>query len=153
MELTVKGLSKFDQDLQNILEGNHDKLRELHEDLADMLEDTVRAAIDQSGMKDGGGKIKRYQVKYVGSRGGYAAVRPDDSQSGPNGPGAITRYLEQGHRIPRARGGKGYRPRIKRSYVDGYHFYQSAGPIAEAKAIRMVEEFADKLLAEMGLDQ
>ena len=82
----------------------------------------------------------------VGSGGGYAAIRPVDTSTGDNSPGAITNYLESGHKIRRPSGlARRYRSRIRKAYVDGYHFYQKAETRVEAKAIKLAQEFADKL--------
>ena len=81
--------------------------------------------------------------------GGYAAVRPEKGKTGADSPGAITNYLEGGHRIASPRGGKNYRPRLRVSYVSGYHFYAAAAMRAESIAIGEAEAWADELAREL----
>ncbi|EPR12496.1 hypothetical protein [Ruminiclostridium papyrosolvens] len=148
--LQIDGISDFDSDLEELLGKLPDKRRDLHERIAKGTKEEVDKQINASGLKDSSGKIKDWQESHVGSGGGYAAVRAEKGETGKNSPGAITNYLENGHRIREPGGNsKTYRPRIKKPYVDGYHFYQSAQTSAEAKAIaeaeKFVEEFRQKL--------
>jgi len=148
--IEINGLAELDAKLQAILKELPEARRQLHERLAEMAKKEVDAQIDASGLNDSHGKIKGWQESYVGSGGGYAAVRPQRGQTGANSPGAITNYLESGHRIRQPSGkSKYYRPRIKKPYVDGYHFYQAAQIAVESKAIaeaeRFIDELADKL--------
>ncbi|WP_024833830.1 hypothetical protein [Ruminiclostridium josui] len=148
--IQIDGISKFDSDLEDLLGKLPDKRRELHQRIAKTTKEEVDKQINASGLKDSSGKIKDWQESHVGSGGGYAAVRAEKGATGKNSPGAITNYLENGHRIREPGGNsKTYRPRIKKPYVDGYHFYQSAQTSAEAKAIseaeKFVEEFRQKL--------
>lgn len=150
----IKGLDKLDKALQKILDEAPEARRELHERLADMLEQEIHKSIASSSLNDSRGRVRRWQVKHVGSGGGYAAIRPAGSKEGaeigPNGPGAITNYLEYGHKIRQSKSGKAYRSRIKVPFVSGFHFYDTAAPVAEAQAIRKAEEFANQLAAKIG---
>lgn len=56
--------------------------RELHEKLAEIAKKEVDAAISSSGLNDSGSDIQRWQVKHVGSGGGYAAVRAASEKEG-----------------------------------------------------------------------
>ncbi len=146
----IDGLAELDEELAAILKELPEARKELHERLSEMIKKEVDAQIDASGLNDSRGKIKGWQEPHVGSRGGYAAVRPVKGETGANSPGAITNYLESGHRIRGPSGrAKRYRPRIKKPYVDGYHFYKAARLAVEAKAIaeaeRFVEEFRRRL--------
>lgn len=148
--IEINGLKELDAKLQAILKELPEARRQLHERLAEMAKKEVDAQIDASGLNDSHGKIKGWQEAHVGSGGGYAAVRPQKGMTGDNSPGAITNYLENGHRIREPSGkSKYYRPRIKKPYVDGYHFYQAARIAVESKVIaeaeKFVEEFAQKL--------
>ena len=93
--------------------------------------------------------MRRWQVAHVGSGGGYAAVRPEKGKTGADSPGAITNYLEGGHRIASPRGGKNYRPRLRVSYVSGYHFYVNTSMRAESIAIGEAEAWADEIAREL----
>lgn len=140
------GLNQLDSDLESILKELPEARRELHERIAKVTKEEVDTKINASGLKDSSGKIKGWQESTVGSGGGYAAVRAEKGTTGANSPGAITNYLESGHKI-REPSGKSdtYRPKIKKPYVDGYHFYQSANTTVEAKAIAAVEQFSEDI--------
>lgn len=139
-------LEELDETLKSILEEMPEMRRELHEQIAEVIKSEVDIQISNSGLNDSTGKVRDWQESHVGSRGGYAAVRATDSSTGSNSPGAITNYLENGHAIRRPSGkAKNYRPRIKKPYVDGYHFYQTARGIVESRVIAIAEEFANQL--------
>ena len=142
----LTGLNQFDSDLETLLNELPEARRELHERIAKITKQEVDTQINASGLKDSSGKIKDWQESVVGSGGGYAAVRPEKGETGANSPGAITNYLENGHRIREASGkSKNYHPRIKKPYVDGYHFYQEASTAIEAKVITEAEQFAEEI--------
>lgn len=144
--IDLKAMEKFIDDLNDLLDDIPNARRELHEEMAKLLKTEVDEAIISSGIQDTSGKVRSWQEARVGSGGGYAAIRPTDSSVGPNSPGAITNYLEHGHRIRRPSGNaKRYRPKIRVPYVDGRHFYQSASRTIEPKAIALAEQFAEKL--------
>lgn len=142
-------LSDLDRTLSDLLQEFPEMRRELHEELGELAKQDVDAAIAASGVQDGSGKVRRWQVVHVGSGGGYAAVHPANAReggsTGPNSAGAITNYLDSGHKIRGSKGGKAYRPRIKIPHVNGNHFYQTAKTSFEAKAIKKAEEFANRL--------
>ena len=148
-EMDIRGMDEFDRALSDLLEEFPEMRRELHEELAELAKKEVDAAISSSGLNDSSGDIRRWQAAHVGSGGGYAAVRAASEKegggTGPNSAGAITNDLEGGHKIRPPSGKPGYRPRIRMAYVNGYHFYQTARSSFEAKAIRLAEQFSDKL--------
>lgn len=145
----TKAVSAFDHALNDLLQEFPEMRRELHEQLGALAKQEVDAAIASSGLQDTGGHVRHWQEVHIGSGGGYAAVRPQGGQTGANSPGAITNYLENGHNIRPPTGKAGYRPRIRVAYVNGYHFYQTAGSAVEAKAIRLCEQFAANLAKRM----
>ena len=162
--INLSELEEFDRTLAAMLEEFPEMRRKLHQELGALAKREIEVAIASSGINDSHGKIRRWQVMHVGSGGGYAAVRPlyeNDGKyprQGENSPGAITRYLNQGHRIRRfnkvstgkhRKKGRGYRPRIHVSYVNGYHFYDTAINSFEAKAIKKAEEFANRLVERL----
>lgn len=132
MERLLKGLGELCKKSPEIK-------RELHTAAAERLKETVDREIIASGVNDSHGKIRGWQAKFVGSRGGYAAVRAQKGETGKNSPGAITNYLENGHRIrtPFAD--------YSEKRVKGYHFYQRASESAGREMKEVAEEFADKL--------
>lgn len=150
---------RFDHTLQEIPEMR----QKYHAEIGEKLKALVDSEIAGSKMNDSNDKIKNWQETHVGSGGGYAAVRPRKGTTGDNSPGAITNYLDSGHRIrpPGKRNEKGkltltnykYKSRAKVLYVDGYHFYGGAYAKAENVAIALAEELvndiADKLEGEL----
>ena len=144
------GLEKFDDDLAAILNELPQKRRELHEKIADVIKAEVDLQISNTGLNDKTSKVKGWQNSYVGSGGGYAAIHATNKSTGANSPGAITNYLENGHKIRQPSGNnKKYSPRIKKAYVDGYHFYKTARGNVESKAIAAAEEFIQEITEKM----
>ena len=135
----------FDKILQEFPE----RRRELHERVGRAVQRELQQQIASSGINDSSGRVRRWQVVHVGSGGGYAAVRPEKGTTGADSPGAITNYLEGGHRIASPRGGKNYRPRLRVSYVSGYHFYVNTSMRAESIAIGEAEAWADEIAREL----
>ena len=102
--------------------------RAIHERLGARMQSEVRSQT-RGKINDAHGHISGVQARVVGSGGGYAAVRPSGTDSGPDSLNAITNYLENGHAIRRPSGrNPRYRPRIKMLYVSGRGFYNAARP-------------------------
>nr|WP_297282977.1 hypothetical protein [uncultured Agathobaculum sp.] len=102
--------------------------RAIHERLGARMQSEVRSQI-RGKLNDAHGHISGVQARVVGSGGGYAAVRPSGTDSGPDSLNAITNYLENGHAIRRPSGrNPRYWPRIKMLYVSGRGFYNAARP-------------------------
>ncbi|MBE6722698.1 MAG: hypothetical protein E7572_09540 [Ruminococcaceae bacterium] len=118
-------LQQLEQKFEAVMKKFPPERRALHERIGDIARAEVTGNIAGSGMKSTG-TVEDWQQKYVGSGGGYAAVRAIKG-SGSNGPGAITNYLENGHKIRAPSGAaKRYKPRVNTAYVNGYHFYAAA---------------------------
>jgi hypothetical protein len=146
----LSAFERFDDDLKALLEEVPERRRELHERIADAIKSEVDTQIANSGLNDSSGHVKDWQEQHVGSGGGYAAVRSTDKSTGDYSPGAITNYLENGHKIREPSGNsKNYRPRIIKPYVDGFHFYSAARNTAESKAIEAVDEYADEIAQKL----
>ena len=146
------GLEEITRRMEKLARDFPEERRAMLTRAAEKINRRLAANITESGIRSPG-KIAGWQRVAVGSRGGYAAVRPVGSaqgaSTGRNSPGAITNYLEHGHRI-RPRGtGKGYRPRIRVAYVNGYHFYRvtqgEAGEILWAEGKAFCEKLAKGL--------
>lgn len=144
------GLRDLDTDFEHLLREIPEGRRRLHDEIGAAILEDVRANITSSGINDSRGRIRGYQEHYVGSGGGYAAVRAVKGM-GPSGyddsPGAITNYLENGHRIrqPSGTAKRRRKGRAKKPYVDGFHFYAAAERNAEIVALAAAEKFADSL--------
>lgn len=137
--IDIKGLDKIDAALNNLLKKAPGMRRKLHEEIAYYAQ---KAVVREVGMttERHTGNLQRWQEKYVGSGGGYAAVRPINTSTGDESPGAITNYVNNGHKIRPP--GNGARPRrTKVAYVDGRHFYQSAARDMEDVLVPLAEEF------------
>lgn len=102
-------------------------------------------------LNDSHGKIRGWQTIRFGSMGGYSVIEPIRGESGNDSPGAITGYLERGHRIrrPRETGGKGYRPRIRTPYVNGRWFYNNAGKRRDSVLLEEANKISEELAATL----
>lgn len=143
------GLRGLERSFDKLLEEFPERRRELHERVGRAVQRELQRQIASSGINDSSGRVRRWQVVHVGTGGGYAAVRPEKGKTGADSPGAITNYLEGGHRIASPRGGKNYRPRLRVSYVSGYHFYVNTSMRAESIAIGEAEAWADEIAREL----
>lgn len=174
----VNGIQELDATLNEMLREIPEARRELHERLSKMLKSEVDTAIDQSGLNDSRNKIKSWQEERVGSKGGYAAIRPLKGPGlvGPNSPGAITNYLEHGHKVRpskkhaqelqgmkearrrevqgRTKGGRFTKKSTivldTRKWVPGYFFYADARNRVESKAIAEAERFVEEFTRKLG---
>ena len=147
--IDLSGIERFSDELNKILDEAPGKRRELHEQLATLAKKEVDSQIAAS-VGGNSGKITEWQEPHVGSGGGYAAVRATNSISGANSPGAITNYLENGHKIrPPSGQAKRYHPNIHHPYVDGKHFYQASSAALESQAIAAAQRFAGQIAERM----
>lgn len=115
--------------------------RALHERLGARMLTGVRGQI-RGKLNDAHGHVRGWQSKYIGSGGGYAAVRAVDGASGPDSPGAITNYLENGHerRLPSGKSKRRYKAKINVVRVAGRKFYDGVRPSLE----RMLQSEVDR---------
>ena len=144
-----EGLKELDRRFTSVLDKFPSERKELFERVAQRLEQEVGQQVSLSGINDNFGKISSWQVGRVGTGGGYAAVSADGTLgTGPNSPGAITNYLNSGHRIRPP--GRIKRSRVHVAYVNGYRFYQHTAANAEAIAADEAEKLADELAHELG---
>lgn len=149
--IEMMGVKQISADLEALLKESPKPRREPHQEFADMAQKKVRQTIAGS-VKDSHGCVRAWQDKYVGSGGGYAAIRPTDSSTGRNSPGTITNYLEGGHKIrsPSGNAKRKRKPRICVVYVDGRHVYASAATRMEANVLQIVEKFATRFTERLG---
>lgn len=137
---------------QKIVREFPERKGEALERLGQTVEKRVKESI--AGSPDGGRMtLQAWQRYYLGSKRGYVAVRPIGGISGPNGPGAITNYNENGHAIRKPSGiqkpGYKYRPRIKKARVDGQHFYYRVDNTVNSEAERVLKELAEEFAQRM----
>ncbi|WP_050698668.1 hypothetical protein [Anaeromassilibacillus senegalensis] len=146
----------FSRRVENILKGNKEARRKLHERLASIANETLDQKTDER-LNGDTTKIKGWQEKAVGTKGGYAAVRPRKGELPPNGKGNAYRYgqitnaIENGHRVrPPSPDTKRKRPgRAKMIAVSGRFFYKAANDELGKKAVEEAERFADEILQRM----
>lgn len=127
------------------------KKRELLERLGTRLLGDVRAKIG------GTGTVRGWQERYVGSIGGYVAVRPKaDTYKVTKGGeqyavGYVTNAIENGHkhRTPGQvkKAGYTYHPRIHTAAVPGRHFYHSVRNTINGLSTDALAELAAEVAA------
>lgn len=166
MQEISRDLRSLDMRLKEILLRAPEQQRALHERLGTALLDEVRhrAPISVKGHSLGHGEyhergtLRRWQTKYIGTRGGYAAIRAAETPKGVNGAGAITNYVENGHRVGRAGYGGSARTRRRRrqygmipplSFVNGRGFYHKAHATAARLLTQAAERWADEIAREL----
>lgn len=130
-KLDTHELEKLAQRLAQSPQILREAKREAFKDAAPKMERDVTEQLGSSR------KVYRWQEAHVGSKGGYAAVRPKARTYAEDDKGRKTRYqvgyvtgaINSGHRVPSPSGrNKRYKPRIKSAaqQVPGKHFYQAA---------------------------
>lgn len=165
MQEISRDLRSLDMRLKEILLRAPEQQRALHERLGTALLDDVRhrAPISAKGHSLGHGEyhergtLRRWQTKYIGTRGGYAAIRAATEPRGNSGAGAITNYVENGHRVGRAGYGVSARTRRRwkqydvpiQSFVSGRGFYHAAHETADRLLTQAAEQWADEIAREL----
>lgn len=108
----------------------------------------------------GSGRVKSWQEKFVGSMGGYAAVRPrartwiETRQAKRYAVGYVTNAINSGHR-KRGRGLyqdkrlKRYKTISQEDWVAGKHFYETAQELAAPVAQEAVEKIVAALIEHL----
>lgn len=143
MQDMTADLKKLAQTLEDAGKAGKKVQREAHEKFAVTMLAGLRGQV-AGRINDANGRIAGYQQKYVGSGGGYAAVRATDSSTGANSPGALTNYLENGHAIRRPSGSaKRYKPRIRTLYVAGRGFYAAERGQLATTAQQVADQMAN----------
>ena len=145
----LSALDALDKKLEQLLKNAPEKRRAFHEKAGQVLKQEVDRSVAASGLHDTHGRVKGWQQSDVGSGGGYAAIRAIKGQTGANSPGAITNYLENGHKTRAKSSVDTGVWKSKQFYVDGYHFYASARGGLEGKLIKLAEDFAEELAKEL----
>lgn len=144
-ELTV-----IDESIENALK----KFPQLRQRAVESMAKRMKQELDteiSTRINDSHGKICGWQTIRVGSKGGYSVIEPIKGGNGKNSPGAITGYLERGHRIrpPKNNGSKGYRPRIRTSYVNGRWFYNSVEKRRDSILLEEANKISEELAATL----
>lgn len=137
-------LNELSKRLNDIAEEFPEKNRELHIKLGGTIKSIVNSKIG------GTGKVRGWQKVFIGSKGGYAAVRSISTMTGNKSPGAITNYVNSGHKIRPHRSSKRYYSRINVAYVNGKRFYEKSVVDSESELIKAAEEFAQQIADDLG---
>lgn len=142
----INGLDYLQEDLKKLTEELPEMRREAHERLSRQMLAEVQKDLSQRA-KDSTGKVAGWQEAYVGTKGGYAAVRPRAKTFAKGyAVGYITNAIENGHAIRRPSGKwKHYRARIKQRYVLGLGFYNQTSSKLEKMAIDEANHLADQI--------
>ena len=158
MQEISRDLRRLSERMQQIVRDAPDQQRALHERLGETLLDDVRhrAPISVKGHSLGHGEyhergtLRRWQTK-------YAAIRAAEKPKGVNGAGAITNYVENGHKIGRRHQGVSARTRRRwkqnpappKSFVSGRGFYHAAHATAARLLTQAAERWADEIAREL----
>ena len=116
--------------------------RKLHEQMGDVAYNAGMQEVSRSTQRHTG-NLQRWLSIYVGSGGGYAAVRAEKGLVGKNSPGAITNYVNSGHRIRPSTTNR--KRKINVAYVDGRHFYQASKRDLPEKLAKLGEAFVSEI--------
>ena len=156
MSIDMKGLDELDRRFAEALKERPELRKQMHEEVALALQTEVRGQMAKTGIARRTGRLEGWQKNYVGTGGGYAAVRAigkaDGGGTGPNSAGAITNYLESGHKV-RPPSGKAKRPRKsrrKKAFVTGRYFYAAARGQAQQVALAAANRYAERIAERIG---
>ena len=165
MQEISRDLDRLSARLREVVARAPQMQRALHERLGARLLDDVRhrTPIRIKGHHLGHGeyhqrgRLRRWQTKYIGSKGGYAAVRAAEKPKGANGAGAITNYVENGHKTGHAQQGVSQRTRRRwrqmvrppQAFVSGRGFYHAAEQTADRLLIQAAERWAQEIVEEL----
>ena len=127
--------------------------RAIHERLGARMQAGVQGKIAGMMKNAHGGrdKVAGWQKTYIGSGGGYAAVRPVSPPTGKGSPGAITNAIVSGHAIrrPSGRSKRRYTPHIHVLHVDGIDFYDAMRSELPDMLHDEVERWGDEMAARL----
>lgn len=126
--IDFSSLDEVSKKINDAIKEVPDLKRKMHTNAADIMHKNVINNISND-TKPLTGNLKRGQVKAVGSRGGYAAVRPD------YGIAPHTHLIENGHKI--VKGGKVV------GFANGKHMYKKALNASQRQIEVAVEKFAN----------
>ena len=139
--------------LKEKLEGAPEAIRDAKRQTFEAAAPKLKAALDEQIPYGEKGKVQGWQWGVVGSKGGYAAVRPKAKtfteptkrKGNTYAVGRVTNAIDSGHKFPRPSGTyKYYKPRIESGgmMVKGQNYYQDA----EARVAQAAQEAAQELL-------
>jgi hypothetical protein len=141
--IEVNGIEELKNRLDSIMRESHDMRESIHTRVAVEMKRIVAGNVRHNlPNHDEHMTVQGWQTPHVGSGGGYAAVRAIKGKTGRNSPGAITNYLENGHKVKIARTViAAKRSKSKRMRVVGFGFYADS----KTQAKRLALEASDEL--------
>lgn len=153
VEIDTRGMDALAKKLNDLSKRYKGEKRAMFERAGELLKKHLDDSIDDK-LSDDDGKIKSWQKARVGSKGGYAAISPIKTPPGTKkgeAPGAITNYLESGHRIrrPSGKAKSKARRRINVPYVSGRYFYRDTAKQMETEAEKLANEFAETIAKDL----
>lgn len=131
MSSGIEQFEQFTKNLDKIIKQYPQFKKELYNEAAPIMEQAVKSNISLSTNRKTGNLITG-QKKAVGSKGGYAVVKPDWEKA-PH-----THLLEDGHRLVKNKDIIGW--------VAGRHFYQKA----HIQASNKIKELANQMESKLG---
>lgn len=152
-QVNTSVLDKLGDNLDEMLKEAPEQRAELHRRVGEKIKEALDTNISGT-ISDSEGKVRGWQIVAVGSGGGYVAIRPKGSKEGgevgPNGPGAVTNYLTEGHAVRKPSGrAKRYTPRAKMLVVRGRKFYPSTEAETERIATAEAQKWADEIARDL----
>lgn len=138
-------VQRLSEDFYAIARKFPEERKHLMEELAGVIQSTV------AGNIGGAGKVQSWQDKFIGSGGGYAAVRAKAKVKHKGyAVGYITNAIENGHEVSKPSGyAKRYRPRLKKTRVPGKGFYAKSRGGVETAATQAAQNLMERLAAEL----
>ena len=143
----MQELQLFEERLNELLP----KLREVRQEALEMAGDEMLGAV--RGRIGGSGRVQSWQEKYLGSGGGYTAVRAKAKTYDENGyaVGYATNALESGHKQQPGRYVPAIQRKLTQEQVPGRFMYARSAPDVERvarSAAQQVEQKMTRILEE-----
>lgn len=153
MAQDVNGLRQFAKRCDAEVKRKRADQRAIHERLGARMQTSLQGHIAGMMKNAHGGrdKVAGWQKTYIGSGGGYAAVRPVSPPTGKGSPGAITNAIVSGHDIrrPSGRAKRKYKPDIHVLHVNGMNFYDAVRAELPDMLQAEVERWGDEMAARL----
>ena len=142
----MQELQLFEERLNGLLP----KLREVRRKALEIAGDEMLGAV--RGRIGGSGRVQSWQEKYLGSGGGYAAVRAKAKTYDENGyaVGYATNALESGHKQQPGRYVPAIQRKLTRDLVPGRFMYARNAPYVEQAARSAAQQIEQEMTHILG---
>ena len=142
----MQELQLFEDRLNELLP----KLREVRRTALEVAGDEMLGAV--RGRIGGSGRVQSWQEKYLGSGGGYAAVRAKAKTYDENGyaVGYATNALESGHKQQPGRYVPAIQRKLTRDLVPGRFMYARSAPDVEQAARSAAQQIEQEMTHILG---